>query len=277
MARPRLPPASTSILLRPLSALHKAKKRRLRPQTGIQSLEAGIRVLQTLVGAGRALKLRDLALASGMSASKAHRYLVSLARFGFAAQDDDGAYRLGPYALDMALACLNGLRPIKLASDALETLGREVDLTVAVAAWGNRGPTIVRIEESSHAVTMNVRAGTVVPLTRSAAGLVFAAFMPPHVVAPLVAAEVPARGRAAVERALREVRQTGVGAIKQKLVPGADALAVPVFDHRGAIVLSLLAVGAAGTFSVDAEGPVARALKRHAAALSAQLGFPSPR
>lgn len=65
----------------------------------------------------------------------------------------------------------------------------------------------------------------------------------------------------------------GVAAIAQKLVPGADALAVPIFDHRGAVVLSLLAVGSSGTFDLQPTGPVASALGRHARALSAELGF----
>ncbi|MGH8700229.1 MAG: helix-turn-helix domain-containing protein, partial [Burkholderiales bacterium] len=159
-------------LTAPLSGLRFRKKRRTR-QAGIQSLETGIELLKILVAAASPMKLKDLAAAAAMSASKAHRYMVSLSRAGLVAQAAaDAEYRLGPYALEMALACLNSLRPVKLASQAREAISREVELTVAIAAWGNHGPTIVRIEESSHAVSMNVRAGTVVPLTRSAAGLV---------------------------------------------------------------------------------------------------------
>lgn len=205
----------------------------------------------------------------------AHRYMVSLCRSGLVSQENsDAEYRLGPYALEMSIACLNSLRPVKLASQALEAVNREIELTVAIAAWGNHGPTILRIEESSHAVSMNVRAGTVVPITRSASGLVFAAFMPRHMVDPLIAAELPsAAARRELQGLLEEVRRTGVGSVAGKLVPGADALAVPIFDHRGAIALSLLAVGSSGTFSLEPDGPVAAVLKRHAAALSAQLGY----
>jgi DNA-binding IclR family transcriptional regulator len=201
--------------------------------------------------------------------------MVSLSRTGLVTQDAaDAEYRLGPYALEMAIACFNGLRPVKLASEVLEAISREIELTVAIAAWGNRGPTIVRIEESSHAVSMNVRAGTVVPVTRSASGLVFAAFMPPHVVEPLLAAELPrAAERSQFDKTLEEIRRTRVAAVAQKLVPGADALAVPIFDHRGAVVLCLLAVGSSGTFSLEPQGPVAEVLKRYARALSAELGF----
>jgi DNA-binding IclR family transcriptional regulator len=248
---------------------------RKKSQAGIQSLESGLALLKTLVAAARPMKLKDLASASRMSASKAHRYMVSLCRSGLVSQDaGDAEYRLGPYALEMSIACLNSLRPVKLASQALEAISREIELTVAIAAWGNRGPTIVRIEESSHAVSMNVRAGTVVPVTRSASGLVFAAFMPRHVVEPLLSVELAnAAARQEFERLLNEVRGRGVASVAGKLVPGADAIAVPIFDHRGAITLSLLAVGSSGTFSLEAHGPVAAVLKRHAAALSAQLGY----
>ena len=252
-----------------------AKARKKRPgQAGIQSLETGIALLKALVLAARPMKLRDIAAGGRMSASKAHRYLVSLSRAGFVAQGPgDAEYRLGPYALEMALACLNSLRPVKLASEVLETVSREIGLTAAIAAWGNHGPTIVRIEESSHAVTMNVRAGTVVPLTRSASGLVFAAFMPRHLVEPFLAAELRPAQRAEFEETIARVRATGVGAVVQKLVPGADALAVPIFDHRGAVALSLLAVGASGTFSVEPGAPVAAVLKRYARDLSKELGY----
>lgn len=250
------------------------KERRRRVQAGIQSLETGLALLRTLVDAARPLKLKDIAGAAGMSASKAHRYMVSLCRSELVAQNADASYRLGPYALDMSLACLNSLKPVKLASRGLEAVGRDVGLTVAIAAWGNRGPTIVQIEESLHAVSMNVRAGAVVPLTRSAAGLVFAAFMPRRLVEPLLAAEVEGtRARRALERLLDKARASGVAMVSGKLVPGADAVAVPIFDHRGALALALLAVGVSDSFSLAADGPVGTALKRHAAALSAQLGY----
>ena len=256
-----------------LSALQTKKK--ARRQAGIQSLEAGIEVLKTLVSASAPMKLKDIASASKMSASKAHRYMVSLCRTGLVAQETtDTEYRLGPYALEMAIACLNSLRPVKLASEALEAISREIELTVAIAAWGNHGPTIVRIEESSHAVSMNVRAGTVVPVTRSASGLIFAAFMPRHVVEPMLVSELPKAGdRKHFEEILESVRRSGVASVAQKLVPGADALAVPVFDHRGGVALSLLAVGSSNTFSLEPDGPVAEVLRRYARNLSAVLGY----
>lgn len=269
-----------------LAALQRAgsrPRRRARRQVGIQSVEAGIGVLKVLVGAGRPMKLKDIAALTRMSASKVHRYMVSFCRTGLVEQDDRAGYRLGPYALEMAIASFNALQPVKLGSAALEAIVREIGLTVALAVWGSHGPTIVRIEESSHAVSMNVRAGSVAPVTLSASGLVFAAYLPAHIVEPLIEAELralPAAKRGAARNSLRasldETRRTGIAFVSQLLVPRADAMAAPVFDRDGRVCLALLVVGSTGTFSIAPDGPVAGVLRRHADALSRALGFRAP-
>ena len=53
-----------------------------RVQRGIQSVEVGGRLLQTLAHHGRPMALKDLAADAGMSAAKAHPYLVSFGHIG---------------------------------------------------------------------------------------------------------------------------------------------------------------------------------------------------
>ena len=52
----------------------------------------------------------------------------------------------------------------------------EIGHTLALAVWGNHGPTIVHWEESPQAVTVNLRLGDVMPLLSSATGRCFAAY-----------------------------------------------------------------------------------------------------
>ena len=47
---------------------------------GIQSVEQGVRLLETLIASRKPLPLRTLAQMSGMSPSMAHRYLTSFIR-----------------------------------------------------------------------------------------------------------------------------------------------------------------------------------------------------
>ncbi|MFY8105148.1 MAG: helix-turn-helix domain-containing protein, partial [Ramlibacter sp.] len=48
----------------------------MKERAGIQSVEVGFALLDALARAPGPLMLRDLAAAAGMSAAKAHRYLV---------------------------------------------------------------------------------------------------------------------------------------------------------------------------------------------------------
>ena len=71
---------------------------------GVQSLEVGLSVLNVLIEAGEALMLKDVAAAADMHPAKAHRYLVSLVKYHYAKQQEDGRYSLGDKALAMGLA-----------------------------------------------------------------------------------------------------------------------------------------------------------------------------
>ncbi len=64
---------------------------------------------------------------------------------------------------------------------------------MAIAVWGNRGPTIVRVAEPPSPVHVSMRHGTVMSLTGTASGWLFAAHRPREAVLALLAAEgVPA-------------------------------------------------------------------------------------
>ena len=74
-------------------------------RAGIQSVEVGFSLVEALAQASGPLMLKDVAAAAGMSAAKAHRYLVSFQRIGLVTQDErNSRYDLGPAALKIGLA-----------------------------------------------------------------------------------------------------------------------------------------------------------------------------
>jgi DNA-binding IclR family transcriptional regulator len=239
-------------------------------QRGIQSVEVGGRLLLALADGGGALALKDLAQAAGMNPAKAHPYLVSFGKLGLIVQDPgSGRYGLGPLAMQLGLISLQQFDPIRLATQRLPGLALAVGQTVAIAVWGNRGATIVRIEQAPSLVHVNMRHGTVMSLRGTASGRLFAAYLPRDAVQP---AAGEADFGASFERELAAVRKQGFSHAVDNSVPGVSALAAPVFDGTGAIVLSLTAIGASASFDISADGAPARALKRCAAELSTQLG-----
>jgi DNA-binding IclR family transcriptional regulator len=62
------------------------------------------------------MMLRDLAGGAGMTAAKAHPYVVSFMRLGLTEQDRaSGRYELGPLALQMGLTSRRRLNPLRAA------------------------------------------------------------------------------------------------------------------------------------------------------------------
>ena len=145
-------------------------------RAGIQSVEVGFALLEALSRARGPLMLKDLAADAGMSAAKAHRYLVSFQRIELVVQDSRSArYDLGPAALKLGLASLSRLDAMRLARERVPAMMEQLQHTIALAVWGNHGPTLVHWEESPQAVTANLRLGDVMPLLSSATGRCFGA------------------------------------------------------------------------------------------------------
>ena len=249
---------------------------------GIQSIEIGSALLLHMALHVRPIALKDLSRATGMTAGKAHPYMVSFLKVGFVTQTDAGHYELGPLALQLGLTRLQRLDPVKEASQLIEALANETGQSVALAVWGNLGPTIVRLEEPIQPLHINLRTGTVMSLANTATGRLFAAYLPPKVIERLLSEEVARQSYGtgpnsqltdtAVEASLAETRQHGLSRSLGKPIPGIDALCAPVFDSAGHLVLGILVMGPAATFDGDWDGAVATPLRRCAVEVSRRIG-----
>jgi DNA-binding IclR family transcriptional regulator len=245
-------------------------------RAGVQSVGIAATILKALAAGGGVLALKHLAAATGMPRAKVHRYLASLRASGLITQDPEtGHYAIGPAAVTIGLVGLGRLSPVRQLNDALPRLRNRVNETVTAAIWGDTGPTIIAIEESDHVVTMNVRIGSVLPLTTTAIGRVFLAYLPPSLTQDFVVAE-QARGTASSpgpgEDVLVDIRERRLSGAPSALLPGVDAIAAPVFDVRGKLVAVICVVGRSGGTLCSWDGPVARALDQAARNLSRQLG-----
>lgn len=269
-------------------------------QHGIQSIEVAGPLLRALADANGPLALSVVAKNAGMASAKAHRYLVSLIRVGLVQQDTrSGEYDLGPLALELGLASLGRIDEIKLAEDVMTELRGETGETVALAIWGNLGPTYIRLMQSRRPVTVNLQVGSVMPMTYTASGLCFASFLPEGETEELLRIELrhnrqekldAPQSRAALTTLLEETRRHGMARVIGRLDPGAvrdpgksraaerllagfNAFSAPVFDHSGRIRFALTVVGSAAHISAAWDGDIARATLSRAAELSKRIGY----
>jgi flavin reductase (DIM6/NTAB) family NADH-FMN oxidoreductase RutF/DNA-binding IclR family transcriptional regulator len=189
---------------------------------------------------------------------------------------------LGPIGAP-AGANIARLKAVRLATRALVELSDQLDETLGLGVWGNKGPTIVRWEEASQPVSDNLRTGLVLPVLTSATGLAFAAWLPRETTAPFIDSELaPGMDLLQVEQELARVRASGivrlVGTDKFADLYGTSisAASVPVFDHTGAMVLALTAIGCSQRLDLGEGSALVTGMRHCAAALSFRLGGRSP-
>lgn len=265
---------------------------------GIQSIEIGFRIIDALVRARNPVPLKEIAARTSLPASNAHFYLVSLIKVGMVSQDHaTGHYCIGPYGLEIGIACLEQFDLFTVARPLLADLALETGYTVFLGVWGNHGPTIVyRVEGRRSRGTFELRIGSVLPLLSSALGRVFLSYLPQEATqeqldAELREAEASLReagrkqsaaaldvptDRAGVRHLIDQVREERMSRCRRALLSDFTALSAPIQDHAGNIIAAVTVMGPIGVFNDEFDGEVARLIKSTGTAISLQAGFRRP-
>lgn len=250
-------------------------------QRSIQSVELGFRLIRCLEQAEGPLSLKALSARAGMSASKAHLYLVSFRRVGMVMQEEvSGRYSLGPYALQLGLASLRKLDIGRLGRPALEQLSEETGETSYLAVWGNGGPCIVMKADGPRPIPMALQVGYVLPTISTATGRIFLAYMPRAATAAMVEKERSVGGgriahlaEADLAQIIAETRRRDLSYSDGLLNIGFTAMSAPVLAHDGGLAAALTVIGPTGVLDDSLDGRTAGLLRSTAAALSEQMGW----
>ncbi len=198
------------------------------------------------------------------------------------------SHDLGPTSLQLGSSRPANLEGIRLASAALPDIARQVgDHTLCLAVWGNHGPTAIHWEPSRRPVSDQLRTGLVMPITRSATGRAFAAFLPAEMTRPFIDEDLRvypvenedlAAGRRRFDDEVAEIRQRGIarviGSTPSPLHQVAvNAFSAPILDAEGSMIMALSLTSSATRLTPDWEGDVPRALAEAAREISGRLGY----
>lgn len=248
---------------------------------GIQSVELAMTVLQALEEGRGPMSLTQIAAASGMQPSKAHRYLVSLARVGLVAQSpSSGRYDMGPAMRRLGVESLRRMDEVALVSEHLPGLRDRTSHAVNLAVWGDHGPVVVRWEYGAHALPITVRIGATMPLLNSAMGGAFLAHLPDQLTLPVLRAQLEVetldpvtQGR--VTKIRSKVLRDGVATTFGGVIPGVTSVAAPVFTAGESLPLVVTLVMPTRGISDEDLPRVSSELLRSARAMSDELGHPA--
>jgi DNA-binding IclR family transcriptional regulator len=259
-------------------------------QRGVGTVEVVMQILEAMLAGSGAQALKDIAQRAGISPARLHPYLVSMIKTGLVEQvASSGHYDLGPLALRLGVASLQRIDPVRLAVPFAQTLARSIAHTVALAIWSNSQALIVHIEEALTPIRVTLRHGSVMSLSQTATGLLFAAHLPPEELEqvldleqqparlnerlPLGFLERPKLSRQALTRRLKQIKLRGIATVADTALQGLGAVSVPVFDHTGKMVLALTSIGLSATLDTGDEAQPALELRAAARQISSQLGL----
>jgi len=240
---------------------------------GIQSIDTGIRLLEVMERADGPLALKELSAKADLDPSSAHRYLASFVRCGLVRQDPDTRYDFGPLALHIGLAAVRRIDLVQVTERALPALVAETGYTALLAVWSNRGPTVVHWQRGPTPFVTNLALGSVLPVSRSATGAVFVAFLPATVTADALAAEARREtiDRDAFARAVERARKTRLAFVDSSVIPGLAAVSSPVLHWNGEAAATVTLIGPDHELA-RASHPAALALRKLCDRLSKDFG-----
>ncbi|MCH7313306.1 IclR family transcriptional regulator [Acinetobacter sp. ANC 3882] len=245
---------------------------------GVQSLEVGLAVLNALLEHNKPIILKDLSSKLDMHPAKVHRYLVSLIRMNYAKQLTDGQYALGDQAWRLGLNCIQHTDVLQLVQHLIYELQNKIGCGIQISKWSPKGPLVVQSIESNHPISIVTKVGSIMPLINSAAGRVFASYMPEAMIKPLMLAEwekatqnhypiKPTDWNEFVT--LKEkILQQGMSIAQGDLLVGINAVGLPIFNAHHSMEFCIVALDSEMFFSVQEGSEKLELFKREVAAIN---------
>ncbi|MPZ53535.1 MAG: helix-turn-helix domain-containing protein [Acidimicrobiia bacterium] len=221
-----------------------------RSGTPIQSIERAAQVLGLFVDGRSDLDLNEITRRLGFSRATAHRYCLSLRSVGLLRYEPEtGLYGLGARVIELGTVALQSLPLVNIAAPYLHRLVAQTDRTAVMTVWDGQAPVIVRVNDNTSAlVRISVRAGSRLPLFRSAQGHLYLAY------SPSIVKQVDDEDELAkFESVLKRLREEGFS-LRADVTAGIRAIAVPLF-RREEIVATFALVGTEGTMPDNIEDP----------------------
>ncbi|WP_338618211.1 helix-turn-helix domain-containing protein [Pigmentiphaga sp. CHJ604] len=248
---------------------------------GIQSIEIGYRILVAIQMGPGAVALKVVAARAGIAPSAAHNYLASFVRTGMVKSDGRGLYRLGPSLAALGMTAARDVDHFELVREAAVALSEETGLGVAVVIWSN-GPVILVNQSAVRGRVFELRNGPV-EMLHTAAGHVFAAYLPAEAVLPVLKRELEADGLAPTTQdaqarlaAIRAaVLERGYSVVELRALPTYLAVSVPVWNVHAEVAYGLTITSPMALLDTSADSAQVRALREKGRALSRLLGAPA--
>jgi DNA-binding IclR family transcriptional regulator len=163
----------------------------------------------------RPLSLAVLAKRTRLSKATLLRLAATLEQHDFLQRDQQGAFTLGVKNIELAMIYQSMIEPIDVIVPALRALSAHTGESVSfMVRQGDVRVCLYRVD-SNKALRDHLRAGSILPLSKGAAGRIILAFSPPY------------------EARYAALRQSGVDYSTAEITAGVASICAPIFDQDG--------------------------------------------
>ena len=245
-----------------------------------QSLERGLRILETVASSGGSASLAETVRRTALHRSTAHHLMQTLVSFGYLRQDPQTrGYQLTAKLFRLTARVWTPEQIGRMADPVAAELTSLTGEGSSVAAYHNGEVTIVAKCDPGNPFRVVQQLGAQRPIHATAVGKAIAAFLPPPERAALTAQLRFERytahtlvSRAAFDAELQRIRSAGYALDDEEHHEGIRCIAAPVFAYTGHAVASLCLVGPKVRMTRQKLRALREPLLARAQALSTALG-----
>ena len=208
--------------------------------SGLSSVDLVLDLVELLAAAPRPRGVSDIARDLNISKARAHRHLRALVQRGYVRQDPETErYEIGVKLLALGEAVRDRFDVLTAMRPEMSRLREATGQAVTASALVEGAVTVLEMLQGRTLVEFGLRPGARLDFHASAHGLIALAFGPPALLERVLAGPLQTFtaatliGPDAVRAEVAKVRLQGWATAMDQVLVGVNALAAPVFDHRG--------------------------------------------
>ena len=253
-----------------------------RDERSVMAVERACDVLVIICANSGPMGIKEVSEALQLSGSTVHRLLAALLKKGLVEQHPETRkYAMGRRLLDVTL---DRMRQVELPVTAMAHMHRlrnATKETVALSAVDGWTQTFLSQVESMQEIRQKIEIGKQLPLHAGGSGKATLAFFPDadreayFAQTKLTAQTGGPLNLKRLKAELADIRQRGYARSVSERVPGAAAVAAPIFNHLGEVVGCLSVSGPAWRFTEGKFAEFGRQVMQAAGLVSRDLGAPA--
>jgi DNA-binding IclR family transcriptional regulator len=245
-----------------------------------ETVELSLRVLERLAGSREPIGVSELA--RGFDASKAtiYRHIQALTRHGFVHQDPSTSrYTAGIKLFILGEQLRERFDVLAVGREDLMRLREDSGQPVTVSALVENQVVILEVLQSRQVVNFGTQPGTVLDLHASAHGNIALAFGPAEAMAHCLAQPRKAWtphticSPTGLKQLAAQVRAQGWAVAPNRVLPGVNAIAAPLFNHSGGYAGAVAIAGSVQYIAASPPAEQIRMVTQTAERISRKLGW----